>query len=353
MALKRTSGIAWSTLGFTLILGSMMIAGCGGNEGSGEAGSGGSGSFDGASQGGAAAITGDPSKVVASVDGDEITLKQVSRVVSGWRQGRAPDVNPSAPEAELQTRAIDFLVEQRLLSAAADASDLVPTSEDLDASYQQVRSQFPTEEQFKTALSMQGLTEEEFAQGFRQDVKIQYFVQKKFFETITITDEEAKTYFESHPEEFQSPAQMKASHILIRVAPTATPDEDAAARSKAESALARARSGEDFAALAREVSEDETTAPNGGDLGFFGPGMMVPPFDQAVFAMSPGDVSDIVKTQFGYHIIHAVDRQEPQPMEYMDVEPRLKQYLVQQQASEDLQVYLDELRAAADIDRDI
>src|SRR5947208_7473454 len=110
--------------------------------------------------------------------------------------------------------------------------------------------------------------------------------------------------YNNNSEQYTTPEQVRASHILLKT----EGNDVAAVKAKAEELLKQARAGADFAELARKNSDDEASAKNGGDLDYFGRGRMVPEFDQAVFAMKPGDISDLVKTQYGYHIIKLVDK---------------------------------------------
>lgn len=123
---------------------------------------------------------------------------------------------------------------------------------------------------------------------------------------IAVDDEEVRAAYESRKEEFFKPEERQARHILIRVNDSATDAMRTEARNKIESAQARIKAGEGFAAVARDVSED-VTADKGGDLGFFVRGVMVPAFDEVAFSMQKGDISDIIETQFGYHLIQLVD----------------------------------------------
>ncbi|MBI4827553.1 MAG: SurA N-terminal domain-containing protein [Nitrospinae bacterium] len=124
---------------------------------------------------------------------------------------------------------------------------------------------------------------------------------RDFEPLVTVPARAAEEYYRGHPDEFAEDELVEASHILARVAPDAPAEKDAAARGKIDKALARVRAGEDFAAVARAVSEDPAAA-DGGDLGAFGRGMMFPQFEAAVFALKPGEVSEPFLTEFGWHI---------------------------------------------------
>jgi peptidyl-prolyl cis-trans isomerase D len=121
---------------------------------------------------------------------------------------------------------------------------------------------------------------------------------------ITVPDADIERAYNDDIEQYSTPEQVRASHILLKT----EGKDDAVVKAKAEELLKQARSGADFADLATKNSEDEGSAKNGGDLDYFGKGRMVPEFDQVVFAMEPGQVSDLVKTEFGYHIIKLVDK---------------------------------------------
>jgi peptidyl-prolyl cis-trans isomerase D len=155
---------------------------------------------------------------------------------------------------------------------------------------------------------------------------------------ITIPETELRARYEAAKETYRQPEQVKAQHILVSVDASATPEQDAAARAKAEEALAKARAGADFAQLVTQYSDEPGAAERAGDLGFFGRGQMVPEFEKAAFSMQPGEVSDLVKTSFGYHVIKVNDRRAEsiRPFEEMraEIEGRLAEDRAKEQARE-------------------
>ncbi|MBX3025882.1 peptidyl-prolyl cis-trans isomerase [bacterium] len=150
--------------------------------------------------------------------------------------------------------------------------------------------------------------QEKYREPERVRIQMVEFNPTEFAAKVTPTDDEIKEYYEANLGQFQKPEEVRARHILFTVKPDASDADKAAARKKAEEVLAKAKGGADFAALAKEFSEDSTAA-SGGDLGTFGRGMMTPPFEAAAFALEPGQVSDIVETQFGFHIIKLEEKQ--------------------------------------------
>jgi peptidyl-prolyl cis-trans isomerase D len=144
---------------------------------------------------------------------------------------------------------------------------------------------------------------------------------------------------------YTTPEQIRASHILL----TTEGKDDAAVRAEAEKVLKEAKSGADFAALAKKYSKDESNAQQGGDLDFFGRGRMVPEFEQVAFAMKPGDISDLVKTEFGYHIIKLTDRRQAivRPVTDPEVYKEIESELLRNQSEEQAQTLADAIVAEA------
>ncbi len=149
---------------------------------------------------------------------------------------------------------------------------------------------------------------------------------------ITIPEAELRARYEGTKATYRQPEQVKAQHILVSVEATAAPEQDAAARAKAEEALQKAKSGSDFAELVRQYSDEPGAAERAGDLGFFGRGQMVPEFEKAVFAMQPGQISDLVRTNFGYHIIKVNERRAESVRTFEEVRPEIEARLAEDRA---------------------
>ncbi len=175
--------------------------------------------------------------------------------------------------------------------------------------------------------------------------------QPAIFESITITPEQVERYYEDNVGVYSAPEQLRASHILLR---TEGKDE-AAVKTRAAEILAEARGGADFAELAKKYSEDETTGPNGGDLGTFGRGQMVPEFEGAAFSLDPGTISEPVRSAFGYHIIKVIEKtggiQQPLEAVRESITNTLKQERADARATAMAQAIAAEVRAPADVDR--
>lgn len=194
-------------------------------------------------------------------------------------------------------------------------------------------------DQFRTGIEItdEGLKEyydahqDEFRLPDRVELEYVVFPNAVFEAAIEIPESEAQEYYDAHQAEFEQEEQVRASHILIRFDQGADEAAKAAARERAEAILAKAKAGEEFGRLAAENSEDSSSS-RGGDLGFFRRGLMVPPFEAAAFAMQPGEISEIVETQFGYHIIQVQERQEAGTKPFADVQDQIVSKLKSERA---------------------
>jgi peptidyl-prolyl cis-trans isomerase D len=168
---------------------------------------------------------------------------------------------------------------------------------------------------------------------------------------IVVSQADIEHAYNENINQYETPEQIRASHILLKT----EGKDDAEVKGRAEALLKQAKAGADFAELAKKNSEDEATAPNGGDLDFFGRGKMVPEFDQVAFALKPGEISDLVKTQFGYHIIKLVDKKEGTTRTLADVKQQLTDQIAfehaQAQASDLAQNIQKQISKPADLDK--
>ncbi len=176
--------------------------------------------------------------------------------------------------------------------------------------------------------------------------KLQYvLVNPKEF-AASVSDAEVDAYYQEHAAEFEEPKRLRLAHVLVRVPPVGGSDAENAAKAKVEDVIRRAKGGEDFAKLAREISEDKASAVQGGDLGFVGPGELVAPFEQAAFALQKGEVSAPVRTSFGYHAIRVLDVKDGGTRSLEEVAPKIKETLAARKSEQAAQAKAEEARAA-------
>jgi peptidyl-prolyl cis-trans isomerase C len=176
---------------------------------------------------------------------------------------------------------------------------------------------------------------------FTDNILANEVLRKEVVEKISIPESELKSYYDSHKDEFKTPEMVRASHILVKVSATASAEEKKKAKEKAEDILKKIKSGQDFAKLASEFSDDPGSKTKGGDLGFFQKGRMVKAFEDAAFSLKPGQVSGIVDTQFGYHIIKVTDRKSAGIESFDTAKEKIKQRLLQEKIKAKVSEYID------------
>lgn len=286
---------------------------------------------------------------VALVNGHAISGRNLQRI--GHAQMAAQNLR-EGDQAGVYRQLLDQLVVRELLYQAAETRGVKAKNRDVERVYDGARSKSPTEAQWKKRLADQGYTPEEYRLELRVTQTVQAFLalETAVITPGSVTDTDARAYYDSHPEEFLTEEQLRASHILIGVPRDATPEVRDARRVKAQAILDRAKKGADFAALARENSEDQGSVRNGGALPNFGRGRMIKPFEDAAFALAPGGLSEVVETPYGYHIIKLHERLPSRKLPFDEITQRLKDYLVQQKRLEVMKRLVDDLRSKAKIE---
>ena len=175
----------------------------------------------------------------------------------------------------------------------------------------------------------------------RNEYLARMYVQKEVLGKINLKEKDYEAYYNEHKKEFENPEMVRARHILIAVKPNATEEEKKAALTKAEEILDKAKKGEDFSKLASEYSDDPGSKAKGGDLGFFTQGSMVGKFEQAAFTLKPGEISPVVETEFGYHIIKVEERKAAEQQPYETVKEQVKARATQAAQQERLNAFLE------------
>ena len=263
------------------------------------------------------------------------------------RTGRFPN---DLERSQIKKQVLENLIARELLYQESQTKGIKVDQKEIEAQVTALKGRFPSEVEFKNALSTMNLTEADLRFQFERDLAIRKLLDDQIGDKVAVSEKESKAYYDNNLESFKKPEQVRASHILIKVDPGAEEAKKAEARTKIESVQAKLKKGEDFGALAKEYSEGPS-GPKGGDLGFFGRGQMVKPFEEAAFSMKPGQVSGMVETRFGYHLIMVAERTPESTLSYEEVKDRLEQYLKQQKIQEEIAAYVETLKSKAKIER--
>ena len=263
------------------------------------------------------------------------------------RTGRFPN---DLERSQIKKQVLENLIARELLYQESQTKGIKVDQKEIEAQVTALKGRFPSEVEFKNALSTMNLTEADLRFQFERDLAIRKLLDDQIGDKVAVSEKESKAYYDNNLESFKKPEQVRASHILIKVDPGADEAKKAEARTKIESVQAKLKKGEDFGALAKEYSEGPS-GPKGGDLGFFGRGQMVKPFEETAFSMKPGQVSGMIETRFGYHLIMVAERTPESTLSYEEVKDRLEQYLKQQKVQEAIAAYVETLKGKAKIER--
>jgi peptidyl-prolyl cis-trans isomerase C len=289
---------------------------------------------------------------VATVNGVAIAKKDLE-LQKMWLTENLKRMGREVKDADkpmVEQQALDSLIEMELLSQEAKKLGVTVKPEEVAQKYEQFKKNFPKPEDFAQFLKNMDMTEEKLRKDTERELVVNAVMEKWFAALPAVTDADLEKYYNDNPAQFQQKERVKASHILVKVDEKATAEEKAAAKKKIEDIQAKLKAGGDFAALAKEYS-DCPSKDRGGDLGFFGKGQMVPEFETAAFALKPGELSGIVETKFGYHLIKGAEHQQAGVTPLPEVKDRLKAFLENQKKRELLQKKLDELKKGAKIER--
>ena len=266
---------------------------------------------------------------------------------------RANERGQQVPEAQMgmmKNQVLNSLIDRELLFQETKKKGIEVDPKDVDDELQKIKQRYSKDGEFEQLLNNMGLTESDVQIQIKRGMAIQQLMDKEVRAKISIGDEEVKSYYDANPQLFQQPEQVKASHILVKLDADAPQEEKDKARKKIESVQKKAKKGEDFTTLAKTYSEGPS-GPNGGDLGYFRRGQMVKPFEDAAFSLKPNETSDIVETQFGYHLIKVVDKKPAQTVAYADVKEQLSEHLKKQKMDSEASAYIQSLRSKANIEK--
>ena len=286
-------------------------------------------------------------EVLARVNGQPVTKTEFERLIKNVESGRGPI--PADKRDEVMRAALDQLITYTVLKQEAAARKLAVADTDVDAQVAEMQKQFPNEAEFNKALAARNTTVAQLKADARVDMGINKMMEAELATTAAATDADAQDFYAKNQDKFQQPESIRASHILIMANETADDATKKAARAKIDAVLKRVKAGEDFAALAKENSQDGSAA-QGGDLGFFPHGQMVPAFDQAAFALKPGEISDVVTTQFGYHIIKLTEKKAASVVPLEQVKPKVLEFLTNQKKQERVDTFINEVKKRAKIE---
>lgn len=288
----------------------------------------------------------------ATINGTVITQTQLQTRLDGFmrerRTGAGGVFDPNYYN-KMRKRVLDVLIAQELLWQQARELGYVASDEEVRAEVARVRAGYRTEGMFLSKLREGGFDEKSHAVDVKRRLSVRKLIAADIAPKVTVTEAEVHEFYIANPDKFVRPEEVHARHILIKVAEDADDATRQDARARIEAIHTEATGGADFAELARQRSEGPS-ASRGGDLGFFGRGRMVKPFEQAAFALQPGAISEPVRTRFGYHVIKVEARRAGDIVPEVEVRDQIRAHLHQGKVNQAVAGRAMALREAGNID---
>ena len=289
-------------------------------------------------------------EIVAQVNGDKVTREVFVRSFSNLKnqmQSIGRSVTSENIEA-VKRNLLDSIINTELLYQESENKKTKVNEEEIIAEYAQIRSQFQTEEDFNKSLSHELYTADELKMEIRKGKMINALLKADVYGETNVSEDDARKYYDANSEQYSQPEAVRARHILIMLEQNADSEAVAKAEKQMEEIQKKQGEGVSFEELAKQYSEGPSAA-QGGDLGYFPRGAMVPEFDKAVFALKTGEVSDVVRTQFGLHLIKKEDRREAGIRKFAEVKAAVLNMLQMQARRKVLETYVSKLREKAEI----
>ena len=289
--------------------------------------------------------------VIATVNGSEITEKEVQQETQSLLARYQNRISPEQLKEMLPTirqQALEGTINKELLFQEAVGKNIAPSRDEIDMELKSMVSRFETHELFQQQLVASGMSEEALRRDIERSLTISA-VMKAALSGIPDTSEgEVSAFYAENPDSFKVPEEIRASHILLKLSPETSQEEKNSKRLELAGISGLIEQGADFAELASAHSECPSSQ-QGGDLGFFSRGKMVKPFEDVAFGLKEGEISDIVETQFGYHLIKVVDRREARTVPLDEVKDQIAAHLKSRKENEAMGEHLKKLRQSATI----
>jgi len=289
-------------------------------------------------------------EVAVLVNGQPIVAAAVQGEINGilgrfQEQGRKPS---DSEMASLRESVLEKMIKLELLSQESKKAGVSVSAADIENELKGYKKGFADDKSFAKALVEAGITEAELRKQIGKNLTIQKFIDTKFKGKAQVTEQEAKDFYNNNQDKFAQPEMAHARHILITAKDTEPKADKDRKRAKLVQIKKQLKDGADFAELAKQFS-DCPSKERGGDLGFFPRGQMVKPFEQAVFKMMPGDVSDVVETEFGYHLIKLEEKRPAKTVSFDEAKAKITAYLTQEKVTNNIEAFLAETKAKATI----
>jgi peptidyl-prolyl cis-trans isomerase SurA len=291
-------------------------------------------------------------RVAALVNGDVVTLGEVEDR-AGYEL-RAAEAAPASERERLRVRALrgalESIVADKLFAAQASQLGVEISDAEVDQTVDEIKRRNNLDDaRLDAALAEQGLDRAAYRKALKRDLETARIISLRVRSRVKVTDEDVKNYWQTHQNEFRSGEEVKVRHVFVALPSGASAADAESARARAEKALGRVRAGDDFATVAREMSQAPSAA-EGGDLGWLKRGTVQPEIEKVALSLRPGQVSDLVRTRTGFQILKVEDRRGGTVRPFDEVKEDIRDHLANEQVETYRQQYVAELKKDAVID---
>ena len=288
--------------------------------------------------------------VAATVNGADVATEDVLRELNRVERlflatGKALTCKQLT---RLRTDVMEGMVRRELLYQESKKKFHV-TDAEIDVEISKLKEQYRSEAELNAALASMGLSPANLKAHVERTLAVQKIIDADFSSKAVVTDKEIWSYYDKNRDSFRQPEQVRASHILIKSDPKWDAGKKAEARKKIDDIMAKLRQGQDFASLARTYSDDPT-GPKGGDLGYVRPGQVLKAIEDALFSLKPNEVSEVIETPLGYHVVKVTERKPETTVPFEDLKDRLRTLLKQEKGRQEANVYVGKIREKARVE---
>lgn len=298
---------------------------------------------------------GSPDSLVAKGKGFEIKRGELDTMFVAYcaRADAGGQPVPDDERTALRSNLLQHIILGKLLSEKATDEDRAKAKQRVDQGITDARTQAGSDSAFESEIKASGMTLDQIRSNAFNEQLPSVVLYRETTKGVTVSDDEARKFYNDNPDKFEKPEEVRAAHILISTQDPITRQPLPAEQKKEKKALAeqvlqKALKGEDFAKLAKQYSDDPGSKDNGGEY-TFPRGQMVRAFEDAAFSMKTNQISDLVETQFGYHIIKLEEKIPASKVQFAEVESKIKDALTQQAVEKAAPAYLEKLRTDGEV----
>ncbi len=296
------------------------------------------------------------SAVTVTVNGVKITEGQINKVLQAKMEQLASRIPPNMKDQyrqQVRKRIVEVMTIEELLAQKEKEKNIVASPAEVNEQIsKQMTKDNLTIDDFKSLLKAYGTDFSEYQKDMRKKIMFEKLMEDQFnSKVVKPTDEQVKTYYDQNIQQFQEPEKIHTKHILIRPEDSNDPNQakaKAKAKAKAEDILKKLKAGADFNDMAKQYSACPSSK-QGGDLGTQPKGTFVPEFEKAAYALKPGQMTDVVETQFGFHIIKLIEHANANTVSFAQSKDMIAQLLTNEQKKTIVENYIEQIKKTADI----